>query len=47
MSGSLDVSGPDPASVLDCPGGQKATLMAAVWSNVVVTDLDTGATFTF
>ena len=47
LIGSLSVSGPDPASVLDCPSGQKATLFDAVFSNVVVTDLDTGATYVF
>ena len=47
LIGSLSVSGPAAADVLDCPGGQKATLMEAAWSNIVVTDLDTGASYSF
>lgn len=43
ITGSLTVSAPSPASVLSCPGGQKATTTSLVWSNVRIDDLDTGA----
>ncbi len=44
LVGSLTLSVPAAASVLDCPGGQTATLTAAMWSDVSVTDLTSGAT---
>ena len=43
LTGSLSVSAPSAASVLDCPGGQKATTTELIWSNVSIDDLDTGA----
>lgn len=43
LTGSLSLSGPPAASVLDCPGGQKATIMWVDFSNLVIDDLDTGA----
>lgn len=43
LTGSLSVGAPSAASVLDCPGGQKATTTELVWSNVSIDDLDTGA----
>ena len=39
--------------MLDCPGGQTATLMSGMWSGISITDEDSGAflalqgTFTF
>ena len=44
LVGSLTLSVPAAASVLNCPGGQTATLTAATWSAVSVTDLTSGAT---
>lgn len=41
--GSLSVSAPAASSVLDCPNGQRATLTEAVWSDVVIDDLTSGA----
>jgi hypothetical protein len=43
ITGSLSVGAPSAASVLSCPGGQKATTTELVWSNVSIDDLDTGA----
>lgn len=43
LVGSLTISAPTAASVLSCPGGQTATITAVSWSEVSVTDLDTGA----
>ena len=44
ISGSLSVSAPAAATVLDCPSGQTATLTAWSYTNVTVTDQDSGAT---
>ena len=39
--------------MLDCPGGQTATLISGMWSDISITDEDSGAflalqgTFTF
>ncbi|HET7279513.1 MAG TPA: hypothetical protein VFJ22_15655 [Dermatophilaceae bacterium] len=41
--GSLLVSAPSAASVLDCPSGQTSTLTQVVYSNVTVTDETSGA----
>jgi hypothetical protein len=43
LVGSLSVTAPSAASVLSCPGGQKATTTALVWSNVSIDDLTSGA----
>jgi len=43
VTGSLTLSPPSAASVLDCPNGQKATLMSGTWSNVSITDFTSGA----
>lgn len=43
LVGSLTLTAPAAASVLDCPNGQKATLTAGTWSNVEVTDATSGA----
>lgn len=43
LTGSLSVSAPAASSVLDCPNGQKATLTAAIWTNVSISDADSGA----
>lgn len=43
VSGSLTLSAPAAATVLDCPPGQTATLMSGTWSNVSITDHDSGA----
>ena len=43
LTGSLSVSAPAPSSVLSCPGGQESTLTSAVWTQVVVSDLTSGA----
>lgn len=43
LVGSLSVSAPAPSTVLSCPGGQKSTLMSVVWTQVVVSDLTSGA----
>ena len=43
LVGSLSVSAPAAASVLDCPNGQKATTTQLVWSNVSIDDLTSGA----
>ena len=43
VSGSLSVSAPSAASVLSCPGGQRATTTELVWSNVSIDDLTSGA----
>jgi hypothetical protein len=42
ITGTLVLSAPDAASVLDCPGGQKSMLTEVTWSNIVITDLDNG-----
>jgi hypothetical protein len=44
LVGSLTLNAPAAASVLDCPGGQTATLSAVMWSDVRVTDHTSGAT---
>lgn len=46
LTGTLVITAPAPATALDCPGGQTATLMSAVWSNVRVDDLTNGAWIT-
>ena len=43
LTGSLSLSGPSAASVLSCPGGQKATVMWIAFSDLSIDDLDTGA----
>lgn len=43
LTGSLSVSAPAASSVLSCPNGQRATLMSAVWSDVSIHDLTSGA----
>lgn len=51
--GSLTVSAPSAATVLDCPNGQTATLTAGTWSDIFIEDttslatLDVAGTFTF
>ena len=44
LVGSLTLSVPAAATALDCPGGQTATLTTAVYTDVHVTDLTSGAT---
>lgn len=43
LVGSLTLSAPAAADVLDCPGGQTATLTVVTWTGVEVTDLTSGA----
>lgn len=43
VSGSLTLSAPAPADVLDCPSGQVATLESGMWSNVSISDETSGA----
>jgi len=43
LVGSLSVSGPVASTVLDCPPGQRATLVAAAWSSITIDDLTSGA----
>lgn len=43
LNGSLSLSPPAASSVLSCPGGQTATLISAVWSDVSIDDLTSGA----
>ncbi len=43
IKGSLTVSAPAAADVLDCPNGQRATLTAVTWSDVSIADLTSGA----
>ena len=43
VSDSLTLSPPSAASVLDCPNGQRATLVSGTWSDVSITDHDSGA----
>jgi hypothetical protein len=43
LIGALSISAPAASSVLDCPPGQKATLISAVWSDVSIDDLTSGA----
>jgi len=43
LVGSLKLSPPAAADVLDCPGGQTSTLTAVTWSSVMVEDLTSGA----
>ncbi|MBW9093810.1 hypothetical protein JNB62_08960 [Microbacterium jejuense] len=43
LVGSLTLSTPDAASVLDCPNGQKAMLTAGTWSSVEIMDETSGA----
>lgn len=43
LVGSLTLSAPAAASVLDCPGGQTATLTVVTWSQVSIADLTSGA----
>ena len=43
IKGSLTVSAPDAADVLDCPNGQRATLTAITWSDISIEDLTSGA----
>lgn len=43
VTGSLSLFAPSASDVLDCPPGQRATLISAVWSNVSIDDLTSGA----
>jgi len=43
LVGSVSVSAPSAASVLSCPGGQKATTTVLVWTDVSIDDLTSGA----
>jgi hypothetical protein len=43
VTGSLTLSPPAASSVLNCPGGQTATLVSGTWSNVSISDLTSGA----
>lgn len=43
LTGTISLSGPAAATVLDCPPGQKAALVAAVWSSITIDDLTSGA----
>ena len=43
VSDSLSVSPPAAADVLDCPNGQRATLVSGTWSDVSISDLTSGA----
>ena len=45
LVGTLTLNAPAAADALDCPGGQTATLTAAVYTNVQVRDNTSGATF--
>jgi hypothetical protein len=45
LVGTLTLNAPAAADALDCPGGQTATLTAAVYTNVQVIDHTSGATF--
>lgn len=47
LTGSLELSPPAASAVLDCPGGQRATLTAGTWSNIWLSDLTSGASFSF
>lgn len=42
--GSLSLSAPADSPDFSCPNGQKETLSVVTWSNISVTDEDTGAT---
>lgn len=43
VTGMLTLSAPAAADVLDCPGGQTSTLISGMWSNVSISDEDSGA----
>jgi hypothetical protein len=43
INGSLSVSAPAAATVLDCPNGQTATLTVVTWSDISIADLTSGA----
>jgi hypothetical protein len=43
VSDSLTLSPPSAASVLDCPNGQRATLVSGTWSDVSIEDETSGA----
>lgn len=43
LVGSLSLSAPAAATVLDCPNGQKATLTVVTWSDISIADLTSGA----
>ncbi|RZS67679.1 hypothetical protein EV187_0100 [Agromyces ramosus] len=43
LVGTLTVDPPDAASVLDCPSGQRSTLVSVTWSDVIIDDLTSGA----
>lgn len=43
LVGSLSLSAPAAASVLDCPKGQTATLTVVSWSDISIDDLTSGA----
>jgi hypothetical protein len=48
ITGSLRLSPPSAADVgLTCPSGQTATLISVSYSNVMITDSTSGATFAF
>lgn len=44
LVGSLSMSAPAASDVLDCPNGQREALTAVTWSDISITDEDTGAT---
>jgi len=43
VADSLTVSPLAASSVLDCPGGQRATLVSGTWSDISIEDLTSGA----
>lgn len=43
LVGSLALSAPAAATVLDCPNGQRATLTVVSWSDISIADLTSGA----
>jgi hypothetical protein len=44
ITGSLTLSAPAAATVLDCPSGQRATLTVVSYTAISITDDDSGAT---
>ncbi|WP_426324316.1 hypothetical protein [Microbacterium sp. E-13] len=46
IRGSLTLTPPDPSTVLDCPNGQKSTLISGTYSDVMLVDSTSGATAT-
>ena len=43
ITGSLTLTPPSAASVLDCPSGQRATLTQVTYTNVAISDATSGA----